>query len=450
MQTIQFLGAAGIVTGSTYLLTGSDGKQLLVDMGMFQGTRDIVAMNYQSLPFDAKKLSGVILTHAHLDHCGRLPLLVYAGFSGKVYMTSPAKALAELVLSDAAMVARENTTWMPLYTEDEVEKLLGMIEVVNYDTPFSIENFSVTLRDAGHILGSAIVEIVDQKATGAIKKVVFSGDMGNYPEDLVRSTAMISDADAVVMESTYGDKIHPKEDTSHVLMEEINKIENAKGILLIPAFSLERTQELLHRLHHLKKEKKIGTDTSIFLDSPMGIRATLIFKDFKTFYNNELASHTDNPFDFSGLLITEDARDSKKIMKVPPPKVIIAGSGMMSGGRILHHAAKYLGQETTRLLFVGYQGEETTGRMILEGAKKVWINDMHIHIKAKIRNLETMSSHADQPKLLGWLKHIQGVKKVFLTHGEQEQRRVLAHKIKTSLGIYDISSPLMGDEKKLS
>lgn len=447
MKSIAFLGAAGMVTGSNYLLTGSNDKQLLVDMGMFQGTRDIVALNYKSLSFDATKISGVILTHAHLDHCGRLPLLIYGGFKGKVYMTQPARALVELVLTDAAQVARENTTWVPLYTENEVEKLLGMIEVVDYNTPVQIDNFSVTFRDAGHILGSGLIEIIDTQAIGDIKKIIFSGDLGNYPEDLVRPTYMVPEADAVVMEATYGDKTHPHEDTSLVLQEEINKVESTQGVLLIPAFSLERTQELLHRIHHLKKDKKIGEETPVFLDSPMGIRATLIFEEFQSFYNKELASHTDNPFDFPGLSVTADSRDSRKVIKVAGAKVIIAGSGMMSGGRILHHAANYLPRNTTRLLFVGYQGEETTGRKILEGAKKVWINDTNVQIKATIRNLETMSSHADQPKLLRWLKHMKGVKKVFLTHGEEGQRKALAQKIKTNLGIYDVALPQM--EQKL-
>lgn len=449
MKSIKFLGAAGMVTGSCYLLTGSDGKQFLIDMGMFQGTRDVVALNYRSLPFDPKKLSAVFLTHAHLDHCGRLPQLVYGGFAGKVYMTQPARALAELVMTDAAQVAKENTTWVPLYTENEVEKLLGMIEVVDDDQVVTVGDFTVTFRDAGHILGSVIIEIVDNKATGSIKKVVFSGDLGNYPEDLVRPTYMISDADAVVMESTYGDKCHPNEETSDVLMQEINTVESTKGVLLIPAFSLERTQELLHRIHHLKKDKKIGLATPVFLDSPMGIRATLIFEEYKSYYNKELASHTDNPFDFPELAITQDSRDSRKIIKVPGPKVIIAGSGMMSGGRILHHAEKYLPLTTTRLLFVGFQGDETTGRKILYGAKKVWINDMQITVNATIRNLQTMSSHADEPKLLRWLKHIKGVKKVFLTHGEDPQRNALSQKIKTSLGIYDVTMPQLDDEVML-
>ncbi len=449
MKSIKFLGAAGMVTGSCYLLTGSDGKQFLIDMGMFQGTRDVVALNYRSLPFDPKNLSAVFLTHAHLDHCGRLPQLVYGGFAGKVYMTQPARALAELVLTDAAQVAKENTTWVPLYTENEVEKLLGMIEVVDDNQEITIGDFSVAFRDAGHILGSVIVEIVDNKATGDIKKVVFSGDLGNYPEDLVRPTYMVSDADVVVMESTYGDKKHPAEDTSEVLKEEINKVESTGGVLLIPAFSLERTQELLHRIHHLKKDNKIGAETPVFLDSPMGIRATLIFEEYKTFYNKELASHTDNPFDFPGLSVTADSRDSRKIIKVAGTKVIIAGSGMMSGGRILHHAEKYLPLNTTRLLFVGYQGDETTGRKILYGAKKVMINDISVQIKATIRNLETMSSHADEPKLLRWLRHIQGVKKVFLTHGEDPQRNALSQRIKTSLGLYNVTLPQMDDEVML-
>jgi metallo-beta-lactamase family protein len=295
-------------------------------------------------------------------------------------------------------------------------------------------------------LGSASIEVVDR---GDNRKIVFSGDLGNTPEDIIKSTEYIDNADIVVMETTYGDKVHPAEDPSQILMEEINKIEADSGVLLIPAFSLERTQEILHRINHLKKDKKINLDTPVFMDSPMGIRATQIFGQFREFYNEELQSHKDDPFGFEGLAVTEEARDSKEIIKAIDPKVIIAGSGMLSGGRILHHAMNYLPRSTTRILFVGYQAEETLGRKILQGARSVRMYDKQISVRASIREIKTMSSHADQPRLLKWLQHIQGVKKVFLIHGDTEQRTAFGEKVKQIPGLQDVTLPMNGEEHDL-
>jgi metallo-beta-lactamase family protein len=446
MKKIAFLGASGEVTGSNYIVTAEDDSQVMVDFGMFQGPKEIADLNYKKLQFDPSRVKGVVLTHAHLDHCGRLPMLVYGGFVGKIYMTAPTFALIEVILNDAAKVAQEKIDVPPLYGEDEVKKTLNMVEIVEYEKEVVFGPFAVTFKDAGHILGSASVEIVDR---GDNKKVVFSGDLGNTPEDIIKPTVYSSDADIVVMETTYGDKVHPVENPTQILQEEINKIEAESGVLLIPAFSLERTQELLHKIHHLKKDGLIRKDTPIFMDSPMGIRATEIFKQFRDFYNEELQAHTDDPFSFEGLAVTIEARDSKEIFRAMEPKVIIAGSGMMSGGRILHHAVHYLPVKTTRLLFVGYQAEETIGRKILEGARNVVINDKNVTTRATIREIKTMSSHADQNKLLEWLNHIKGVKKVFLTHGDTEQRKAFVSKVKEKTGIQDVLLPLNGQELEI-
>ena len=446
MKQIAFLGASGEVTGSSYILTGADDTKIMIDFGMFQGSEDVVALNYQKLSFKSSELKGVLLTHAHLDHCGRLPLLVFGGYFGKIYMTAPTRSLVEVILTDAAKVAKMDLEHTPLYTQDEVDKVLEMIEVIEYDTVFSIGNFQITYRDAGHILGSASIEILD--ATDE-KRIVFSGDLGNFPEDIVKSTKFIEAADYVVMESTYGDSSHPGEDVSKTIQEEINEIEAHGGVLLISAFSIERTQEILHRMNHLKKDGKIKAETPVFLDSPMGIHATIIFKDFKQFYNDELHTHSDDPFGFEGLVITEEARDSKEIIKAMDPKVIVAGSGMLSGGRILHHASNYLPLPNTRVLFVGYQSEETNGRRIIEGAKSVVINEKTVRVKAHIREIKSMSSHADQPKLLEWLGHIKGVTKVFLIHGDSDQRNTLRQVIKEKLQITEIFIPQNGQEMSL-
>jgi len=446
MQNIEFFGASGEVTGSCYVLTGSDGTKLLIDFGMFQGTEETVEKNYRVLPFNPSEIDAVLLTHAHLDHCGRLPLLIFGGFKGKIFMTTPTVSLIDVILSDSARVAQENMTFEPLYTMDQVDKVFKMIETTEYGKKVTHKEFDITFKDAGHILGSSSIYIHDTKSE---KSIVFSGDLGNTPEDLVKPTEYIQKADYVVMETTYGDSEHPKEDVMGILQEEINSIEERDGVLLIPAFSLERTQELLHKIHHLKKDGKIRGDTPVFLDSPMGIRATIIYKSFKTFYNDEIQSHTDDPFSFEGLVVTEEPRDSREILKALTPKVIIAGSGMLTGGRILHHVYNYLSFSSTRLLFVGYQAEETLGRRILNGSKNVLLNKKNIKVKANIREIKTLSSHADQPKLINWLKQIKGVKKVFLTHGEEAQRQTFAELVNKDLGIEDIFLPADGDKAEL-
>lgn len=443
MSKISFFGAAGEVTGSSFVLTADDQTQVLIDFGMFQGSREQIAQNYAMLDFDPSSLKAVFITHAHLDHSGRLPLLIYGGFKGKVLMTEPTRALVEVILTDSARIAEKDMTKQPLYTIEQVDKILQMIQIVEYDRTTSIGPFTAVFRDAGHILGSSSIEITDSSSTPS-QKIVFSGDLGNTPQDIMNPTRYIDSADIVVMESTYGDKNHPQEDVIGIMQEEINAVEKDGGVLMIPAFSIERTQELIHRIHHMKAEGKISAEIPVFLDSPMGSHVTQIYREYADFCNDEIHAHTNDPFIFDGLRITDESYQSKKIIGVPNPKVIIAGSGMMSGGRIMHHSENYLSSPTTHILFVGYQAEDTMGRKILEGAQSVVINNENYTVKAKIREIETLSSHADQGKLLKWLGHIKGVKKVFLVHGEPEQREVLKGKITEELGITDITLPEKG------
>jgi len=462
MKQIKFLGAAGMVTGSSYWLEDHDSHGILIDLGMFQGMEEQRRLNNEGLAFDVKNLEAMILTHAHLDHCGRMPLLVGAGFTGPIFMTEATRQLLELSLYDAAKVAKENDerrqTHEALYTEEEVEKLLTHCRIVAYDRPFTVGSFEITMRDAGHILGSASIEIKlktsargGQAKTQKLKRIIFSGDLGNTPQDLIRPTEMIKEAEVVVMESTYGDRTHSNEDPLKVIQGEINAIEESGGTLLIPAFSLERTQEILHRIDHLKKSKKIKDETPVFLDSPMAIKATMIFKHFADLYNQELADHAklDDPFDFPGLVLVEKGGESAKIKDIDRPKVIIAGSGMMSGGRIMRHAIDFLPLSTTRLLQVGFQAQGTVGRQIQDGAKKVKIYDQEVEIKATIREVTSMSAHADQPRLMNWLSKIKGVTKVFLTHGEELPRLVLAEKIRNDLGVTDVVLPEMNQAVEL-
>lgn len=437
---IQFFGASGGVTGSSYFLSEENNRGILVDFGMFQEGNDAsVQHNATLLPIEAKHILGVVVTHAHLDHCGRLPMLIRMGYHGKIYMTEATKMLVELTLMDAVHVAEKNHREL-LYSQEQVVRVLQNIVTVAYDQEIVLDTFSITFRDAGHILGSASIEITN---TTEQKKIVFSGDLGNSLQELVRPTAIIDHADVVVIEATYGDRIHPEEDTTAILQQEINLVESSGGVLLLPAFSLDRTQALLHKLNHLKKEGKIAPETPIFLDSPMGIQATLIYEHFPRLYCVELAAHAkeENPFDFPGLTLVEDGKESNAIKNITGTKVIIAGSGMMSGGRILRHAMRYLPEITTRVMLVGYQAERTLGRHLQEGARHVLIDHESIAVNATVTTIHGMSAHADQPQLLHWLKQIQGVKKLFITHGEAEARIALQEKISEEIGTADTILP---------
>lgn len=444
MKTIQFLGAAGGVTGSGYFLTDKVDYAVLIDFGMFQGTKTDELLNAEELLFNPDKLQAVFLTHAHLDHCGRLPLLVKAGFRGNIYTTEATKAITHISLTDAAELGKEKNEQKPLYTADDVEQTYRQMHVVSYDQQFSVGGFQVTFRNAGHILGSASIEITDTSQT-----VVFSGDIGNSPETLIQPIEYIHHADTVIMESTYGDRIHPKEDVLAVLQKEIHTISSTGGILLIPAFSIERTQEILFALHQLLDKKLISPDIPIFLDSPMAIEVTEIFKKFPQLYSSMLAREK-HPFVYENLVATASVEESKAIEKAYNPKIVIAGSGMMTGGRILHHFSNYISLPTTRILIVGYQAVETLGREILEGAKHISLYGKDMQVQATVTKLETLSSHADQPKLLDWLEHIKGVKKVFLTHGEDTARGELSEKIQKKLDIRDVILPVKGEIHEVS
>ena len=308
MARIKFLGASsGIVTGSCYLLQGQN-TNLLIDFGMFQGTKDIDELNFKLPEIDVSHVNAVLLTHAHLDHCGRLPLLVKMGYKGPIYMTRATKDLTELSLEDSAKVAKENGRAI-LYTPKDVETIVSQFEIFDYDENFRLGEFEITPRDAGHILGSASLEVIDK----AGKVIVFSGDLGNTPQDLIQKTQNIKYADI----STYGDKVHPKEDSKQVLANEINKIEDTGSTLLIPAFSLERTQELLHIIHHLKLNCLVRNETQVFLDSPMAQKATKIFRMHRELFNAELNQDRvkSDPFSFPGLRFVESHQESERLNK---------------------------------------------------------------------------------------------------------------------------------------
>ncbi|MFA6129289.1 MAG: MBL fold metallo-hydrolase, partial [Bacteroidales bacterium] len=382
-----------------------------------------------------------------LDHCGRLPILENKGFMGDVYMTTPTADLAMLSLLDSAKIAKEDHPERILYDKETVYKFINRFRVVNYGQTFTVSDFKITLRDAGHILGSSSVEVA---VDGQI--IVFSGDLGNTPEDLTKPTELIKSADIVVIESTYGGRVHPPGEPEEMIQREINLVEQTGGTLLIPAFSLERTQELLHIISHLKSQGQIRAETPVFLDSPMAEKATNIYEKHKSFLNAEIRKDfmTSDPFSFPGLQVCETRKDSASLDIQNGVKVIIAGAGMMTGGRIVGHAKALLDNPHTRLLIVGYQGEQTLGREILMGERDVNIDGQRVHINATVTDIQVMSSHADQPKLMNWLKAIRGVRKVIITHGEDGPRHILSGQIKADLSISDIAIPHLDEEIDLS
>jgi metallo-beta-lactamase family protein len=438
MAKLSFHGAASTVTGSCFSLTG-ESTHLLIDFGLFQEDAHTEELNHDLPNTDLSHVDAVLITHAHLDHCGRLPMLAKSGFQGVIYMTPATLDIAGISLTDSAKIGerkQEEENIPALYTQEDVDTVLSWVKTVDYGQTFTCGEYSIVYRDAGHILGSATIEVADKK--GEI--VVFSGDLGNSPEDLVEPTTRITKAQTVVMESTYGGETHTTEDIYEVLTHEIHEIEATRGVLLIPAFSIERTQEIIHRIGHLKRQNRISPSTQIFVDSPMAIAVTEIFKKYPDLYNAELAKDTE-PFEFDNLTCTAKAEESKAILHVDAPKVIIAGSGMMNGGRIHFHLKNYLALHNTRLLIVGYQAEGTLGRKLLEGAKRIVLFDDEIAVHATITKIGSMSSHADEPKLLAWLKDIENVKTVFLVHGEDDRRALLAKKIKTEIPSVTVTLP---------
>lgn len=435
---LKFLGAAGTVTGSCYFLEGKS-TGIMVDCGMFQGLKEDDKLNFAKPEIDFGGLNAVVLTHAHLDHCGRLPTLVRYGFDGPVFMNAPTKALTELVLMDSAKIAAEDAT-DTLYTEDDVQTFLKKVQIVDYHVPFTIGDFRLTMYDAGHIIGSSSI-LVEEISSG--KKIVFCGDLGNTPEPLLLPTETFKEADFTLLESTYGDEVHGVRNEAQRIAEIVQEAERVGGVVMIPTFSIERAQEVLYLFDQLKKQKEIREDTPVFLDSPMAIKATEIFKDYPEFFSKKLKDQvkTDDPFDFPGLVVCDTVEKSKQIKNYSGTKVIVAGSGMMTGGRIIHHAINYLEDPKTIIVFVGFQAVGTLGRQIKDGEKNINIWGNHIEVRAQVEEVKSMSSHADQEQLLSWVVKINGLKKVVLVHGEDLPRLVLKEKIKNELGDIDVIMP---------
>lgn len=470
---LQFLGANRQVTGSRYLLQTA-ARRVLVDCGLFQ-ERAYLERNWAPPPFDPTSLDAVLLTHAHLDHCGLLPRLVKGGLRAPVFVTPATRELAQLVLLDSAKLQAEDAAfkrarheregrvgphpYATLYDEADVRETLGLMRVMDYERPLDLgAGLTVTCHDAGHILGSASVSI-DAQQGGKRQRLVLSGDLGLWNKPLVRDPVLLEGADYVVMESTYGDHDHPGNESGSVadaLAEVINQTVQRGGNVVIPTFAIERAQEIVYHLGNLLRAGRIP-HLLVFMDSPMAVDATDVFQrhaqDLDEDARQRLAAGV-SPFAFPGLVLCRTAEQSKAINRVRGSCVIMAGSGMCTGGRIKHHLAHNIERPEATILFVGYQGRGTLGREILEGATQVRIFGQQRQVRARVRQLFGMSAHADRSTLLRWASHMSAngaapPRQLFLTHGEEDVALALAQTLRQDLH-WNVSVPAYGDTVSLA
>ncbi len=447
--SLQFLGAARTVTGSKYLVEAG-GTQVLVDCGLFQGLKDLRLRNWQPLPIDPAGIDHVVLTHAHIDHTGYLPRLVSDGFRGKVWATPATRDLCDFMLKDSAHLQEEEAEYanrrgyskhkpaLPLYTVRQAEQAMDLFHDIEPGKRLALsDSVDVVFHRAGHILGSAIVELA-VKRNGEKKRLVFSGDLGRYDSLLMRDPEdMSTGADLLVMESTYGNREHEEKDPRSYIASLVKRIVESKGVLLIPAFAVGRTQEILLILKEGMKDGSIPK-VPVHLDSPMAIDATEIYCKYPAEQKVPHVHAGDRgcTFYFGELNLVQSVEESKKLNTMPGPRVIVSASGMASGGRIVHHLRSRLPGPNNIVLFVGFQAPGTRGRTLLEGAEEVKMFGEFVPVRAQIEKIDALSAHADRSELVRWAGTFgkPAPSRVFLTHGEPESAESLAALLKETYG----------------
>lgn len=437
MLKIKFCGAAKEVTGSKHLIE-FNGKKILLDCGMFQGKRKEAAGKNAVFPFDPKEIDAVILSHAHIDHCGSLPMLVKQGFSGPIYSTFATRDLCNYMLMDSAFIQEKEAEYLAknkkevvdhLYTIKDAEKSLELFRGIGYEQSFVIADGIVAcFYDAGHILGSALVHLIlyDKKTKKRIS-VGFTGDLGRKGLPLLRDPQLIEKTDILITECTYGDRFHDAlQMVEKEFAEVVNDVCKKGGKLIVPAFSLERTQEIVYHLNNLTKAKKIPA-IPVYVDSPLSGNVTEVFRTHPECFDQDVykkfLENGDDPFGFGKLIYTRDVDESKALNGQKGPMIIISASGMCEHGRILHHLKNEIGDSRNTILMVGYQGQETLGRKIQDGESPVKIFGEFYQVKATVHTIDAFSAHADRSDLIDYIHRVKGIKKLFLVHGEGEPER---------------------------
>lgn len=465
---IEFLGAAQVVTGSNYLIT-TDKYKILIDCGLFQGSNELERLNYEDFKYNPEEIDFLLLSHAHIDHSGRIPKLVKEGFKGKIICTKATKDLCDIMLVDSGHIQETDAKWEnnkrkragkplvePLYTAEDAVVSLKYFDPVLYGQKVDInEDITVRFRDAGHILGSSIIELWITEKNKTIK-VVFSGDIGMKDRPIIRNPEIIEEADYLIIESTYGDRLHEEpEKRTEKLVDIINKTVERGGTVVIPSFAVGRTQELIYELNkyyeynsNIEEFMKIP----IYIDSPMAVSATDVFSRNPDCFDQEakdLILGGDNPFEFDNLFYVRSQEESMRLNSSTYPKVIISASGMCTAGRIRHHLKHNLWKGKNSVIFVGYQAEGTLGRILKDGAKKVKLLGEEVIVEAEIYDIEGFSAHADRDGLIEWLKGFKKLpEKIFVVHGEEDSSQAFAQLISEKFNVKAIA-PLMGDEYEL-
>lgn len=465
MATVTFLGAAGTVTGSRYLVE-QDGRRILIDCGLFQGKTELKQRNWAPVGVDVASLDAVVLTHAHIDHTGYLPRLVKQGFGGPVFASAPTKALLDIMLPDAGRLQEEEARFvnhagysrhkpaLALFTEEDARRTLPLVRRAPFGEAVEVApGLSFAFHRVGHILGAAYILIETKNPGGGKTRIVFSGDVGRKNVPILKDPESISGADYVLLESTYGDRLHGAESPKEALARVCDRIVASSGILLIPAFAVGRTQEVLYYLRALQREGRLSAKLPIYVDSPMAISTVDLYCDFTPehdFEMEELRNAEGCPLEGPSVQFARSSDESKRLNNLRGPAIILSASGMLNGGRILHHLVRRLPDPDTILLFVGYQAEGTLGRTILEGAKEVQVLGQTVHVNARLEEIPALSAHADSKELLEWLSGIpEKPREVFLVHGEDQARTALAGSIRQQLG-FDVALPKQDERRELA
>jgi len=447
---LTFCSGAGTVTGANFLLEGN-GKKFLIDCGLLQGTKLADDANWEPFTYNPKEIDILFVTHAHIDHIGRIPKLIHDGFNGKIISTIPTKDIAgEMLIDTIQILSHDKENHLDeMYNLDILKKISDMWEGIEYHQTLNVDHgFQFSFKDSGHILGSGMLKVMYEGT-----EIIFTGDLGNSPSPIIRDTEELNQANYLIMESVYGDRNHEnrelrKERFKQVILDNYNR----KGALIIPTFSLERAQELLFEINLLVEKKEIPV-MPIFLDSPLAIKLTKVYKKHKSYFNDvtkRIIADGDDIFNFPGFHQTEQTQDSKDILRVPNPKIIMAGSGMSNGGRIIHHEKNYLPDANNTILLVGYQSAGTLGRLIQDGVKMLRIQGEEIPLRARIEKINGYSGHKDSDHLLEFVsKTAHTLKKVFVVMGEPKSALFLAQKLHDNLGV-DVMVPDKNDSVILS